>query len=369
MSASVYINCTEIGSETGDGVVGANELAALSEVSDVQLVLDAHKLRPDIYKQPYSPFLQDVFARGLIQKSGLSYNLCHIYGNPYGTTVDFLQHQGCRVVVTYLAHDSELSIKLHEELAGVGTYPFWHVKNRELGFWMLTEHVRLADRVITPSTYSKKVIMKEIGINEKKIVLVPHGTTIPRDNEIHPVPSGFVVGFLSQAGADKDLVSLIRAWSELGYNDAELIIAGAGTENLEPLVKHFAERGKFRLVGRVPKASDLYNACSVFVLPSANEAFGMTLIEAMAHRRAVITTSGCGASDAVTNGVDGFVVEPRNSHQLATKIAWMRDNMDEAKIMGQNAREKARQRYDWQLIREEYKKVYSDLLLGERKND
>lgn len=360
---AIYINCTELMEGFGDSVVGLNELQALKEVSDVKLVLDINKLRPEIYKQPYSVFLQDYFANALIKKSDFNYQLCQIYGNPYAITVENLQRQGCKVVCTYLAHDTKLSIEEHEKLASIGSYPFWHVQD-PFGFKLYTEHVRLADLVITPSTHSKNVIMKEIGIPESKIRLVPHGIHYPSDAEVKPLPDKFSVGFLSQAGCDKGLLYLIQAWAELGYEDVELVLAGSGTDGLEPLIKQIASKGRFRLLGRVPNVADVYNNCSVFVLPS-QEGFGIPLVEAMSYGRPVITTNTCGASDAVTDGINGFVVNYRDPHAIAEKIAFFRDCPEAARRMGANAGVKAKE-YSWDKIRERYVDVYREVL-GEGK--
>ena len=358
MTTSLYINCCEIGSTTGDGAVGAEELKALQEVSDVKLVLDINKLRPEIYKQPYSVFLQDYFANTLIKKSGLHFDLCSIYGNPYAITVENLKRQCTKVVVTHLCHDREISIAEHEKL--IGEYPFWHVKDN-FGFELYTKHVRLADIVVSPSSYNTKNIIKEVHVSEDKIVQIPHGCNYPDESKVKHLPEKFTVAFLSQSGVDKDIPTLLRAWSGLAYNDAELILAGSGTEKLEPLIKNIASNGRFRLLGRVPNAADVYNSCSVFILPSMNESFGIPLIEAMSFGRPVITTSGCGASDAATDGEDGYIVPPRDSHAIAMKIDYLKNNPRELKRLGENAREKAMQ-YDWHIIRAKYVDTYKKVL-------
>ena len=362
MTTSLYINCCKIGSKTGDGAVGAEELKALREVSDVKLILDINKLRPEIYKQPYSVFLQDYFANALIKKSGLHFDLCSIYGNPYAITVENLKRQGTKVVVTHECHNREISIAEHEKL--IGEYPFWHVKD-DFGYELCTGHVRLADIIVSASSYNTQNIISALHVSEDKIVKIPHGCDYPDESKIKKTPEKFTVAFLSQAGVDKDIPTLIKAWSELGYDDAELILAGQGTETLEEFVKTIASNGHFRLLGRVPDASNVYNSCSVFVLPSMNESFGIPLVEAMSFGRPVITTSGCGACDAVTEGEDGFVVSPRDYKAIATKIDWFKTHPDEIKRMGANAREKAKE-YGWNKIRERYKNIYSKLLGREK---
>lgn len=350
-------NCT-IGTETGDGVVSQHELQALKEVSELKIILDAEKLRK--YNPNNDVWLQDFFARAIIKNSSEKIDIAHFYGGPYSTTFEYLHRQGTKIAVTMPAHDRKLSIEEHEKWYGVGSFPFSHIKDDFL--WeAYTEHIKEADIIIAPSRHSKKNILRDVGVKKDKIMLVPHGVNLPRNEEIKPIPEHFTVVFLSQAGIDKGIPYLIQAWSELAYNDAELLLAGSGTESLEPLVKQLAANGQFRLLGRVPNVAEVYNACSAFILASTNEGFGVPLVEAMSYSRPVLTAAGCGASDAVTDGKDGFIVPIRNPKAIADKIQWFRDNPEEVQRMGANAHKKAEQ-YSWDKIREKYKKIYRKML-------
>jgi glycosyltransferase involved in cell wall biosynthesis len=61
-----------------------------------------------------------------------------------------------------------------------------------------------------------------------------------------------------------------------------------------------------------------YRQCDVFVLPTLSDGFAITQIEAMAHGLPVIATPSCG--DVVTEGVDGFLVPPREVKSLTAAI-------------------------------------------------
>jgi glycosyltransferase involved in cell wall biosynthesis len=55
----------------------------------------------------------------------------------------------------------------------------------------------------------------------------------------------------------------------------------------------------------------------VFVLPSYREGTPRTVLEAMATGRAIVTTDAPGCRETVTNGDNGFLVPPRDSHALS----------------------------------------------------
>lgn len=350
ISALYGSNCV-IGSETGDGNVCQHELNALKAVTNVRLVLDREKLSR--YNPQNDVWLQDLSALAWIKDSGIKFRLAHFYGGPYFATFEYLATQGTKLVVTMPAHKRKLSIEEHERW--YGTYPFIHVKDDSL-FQVYTRHVALAGVVIAPSTNSRQAIIEDMGVSSEKIVIVPHGCDVPQ--KVEPIPEKFQVLFLSQAGADKGIPYLVQAWGKLAYSDAELVFVGAGTDHLDGVIKALAVAGKFRLLGRVEDVNKVYSEASVLVLPSVNEGFGITALEAMAHGRPVIVAGGAGSHDVVRNGQDGFIVPIRDPEAIAEKIDWLKNNPDRLREMGKEARRTAR-KYSWDKIEKHYQEVYA----------
>jgi glycosyltransferase involved in cell wall biosynthesis len=209
-----------------------------------------------------------------------------------------------------------------------GVYPFHHVKDPYL--WSLhVRYMNLVDGIVCPSKMSKKVLESE-GV-ETPITVIPHGTDIP--DKVAPLPEEFTVGYLGVVGPDKGLTYLIKAWSQLDYDDAELVFAGAGTNQIKPAIQQLAGKGKFRLLGRVDNISDLFDMCSVYVQPSLNEGFGITALEAMAHGRPVIVSDGAGSADCVSAG-DGFIVPAGDPDSIAGEIDWFKTNQDRIAPIG-----------------------------------
>lgn len=348
---SVYITADTIGTETGGGVVTKNELLALKGIADEITVIERKDIDCNRWRQTDSPFLQDYMA--LQQIKDKHFDLAHFYSGCFSHTVRWLKEHETKVTYTVAAHDRKVSI---EEFGRLGLeYPFHHIKDDDL--WdIYVEGIRLADVVIAPSTKSADFLKSDVGC--KNVVVIPHGVNLPR--KVKPIAERFDCGYLGAVGPDKSLIDLIRAWALLSYSDSTLILAGSGTETLEPFIRQTTNNASFILLGRITSPSDLYNACSVYIQPSVTEAFGIEVLEAMAHGRPVIVSQGAGASDLVEDGVTGFVVPIRSPEAIAEKIDFFKKNPEKIPEMGQKARRKVRN-YTWDKIRERYAQLFSSL--------
>src|SRR6056297_3837425 len=145
----------------------------------------------------------------------------------------------------------------------------------------------------------------------------------------------------------KGFGTLIRAAA--GTDAVELIIAGDGEQRsqLERLVPLRAS-GRIRLVGGVDDATRnrLMAECDLFCLPSINraEAFGLSLVEAMAAGKAQLATrvAGSGMGWVVAEGRTGWLVAPGDVDALVGLLR--RVAQDRAVLEQTGAR--ARQSFD-----------------------
>lgn len=62
------------------------------------------------------------------------------------------------------------------------------------------------------------------------------------------------------------------------------------------------------------------NECDIFVLPSFDEGFGIVYLEAMSLKKPVIATVGEGISEIIQDGVNGFLVKPKNVESIIDKL-------------------------------------------------
>ena len=117
-------------------------------------------------------------------------------------------------------------------------------------------------------------------------------------------------------------------------------------------IKEYIDDGSIVYHGAQKDVADYYKACAVNVLPSYREGFSVTIMEAQAIGRAVITTDVNGCRDSVKGGYNGFLVEVKNSAALAEKMIWFIENPQEVENMGKNARLYAEENFDCEKINE-----------------
>lgn len=118
--------------------------------------------------------------------------------------------------------------------------------------------------------------------------------------------------------------------------------AGIGPDELAA----WQREGVVSYLGETREVRPFLAGASVFVLPTwYREGLPRTILEAMATGRAVITTDMPGCRDAVTQGVTGLLVPPRDAAALADAMLAMIEVPGTVVEMGRNARHAAEERF------------------------
>ena len=123
-------------------------------------------------------------------------------------------------------------------------------------------------------------------------------------------------------------------------------------------IKPYIEDGSVEFPGEVKDPVAFYDSSSVFVLPSFyREGLPRTILEAMSCGRAVITTDWPGCREAVTDGENGFLVEPKNAAQLAEKMTVLVEDREKLLAMCDAAYECCRSKYAVEIINAQMRAV------------
>jgi len=163
----------------------------------------------------------------------------------------------------------------------------------------------------------------------------------------------------------KGLSYLLTALKEVDY---VIVIAGAGPEELK-LKKQADELGLKNVIflGFVSELEKeiLYQLSKAVIFPSCErtEAYGITLVEAALHQRAMISTElKTGTSFINKNGETGVVVAPKNSEQLRAAMDKLYKNEELTRKMGLAAYQRYQKLLTSQLMAEAYVKLYSRVI-------
>jgi glycosyltransferase involved in cell wall biosynthesis len=103
--------------------------------------------------------------------------------------------------------------------------------------------------------------------------------------------------------------------------------------------------GAVRFLGEREDVPEILRACDVALVPSWDEPFGRSVVEAMAMGVAVVSTAVGGPAEIIRDGIDGVLVAPRQAHALAAAIAGLLDEPATRHALGRAARASAIERF------------------------
>ena len=137
------------------------------------------------------------------------------------------------------------------------------------------------------------------------------------------------------------------------HPEVEFRYLGAeGTVKLED-IKGYIEDGSLNYMGVVQDVKPYVEDCGVFVLPSYyREGLPMSIMEAEAIGRAILTTDNVGCRETIIDGYNGYLVKKNNAEDLAEKAIRLIENPELVKEMGKNSRKFAEENFDSKKINE-----------------
>jgi len=170
----------------------------------------------------------------------------------------------------------------------------------------------------------------------------------------HSIPNDHIVvlqvSYLIPEKGIEDLLQAARA--VVGRNDrAHFLIVGDGPcrGDYERIAEELGIAKNVSFLGVVndPLGEGLYAACDIVCQVSRwEEAFGLTIAEAMASERPVIATRVGGIPELVQDGETGYLVERGDCDALAERILRLAQDANLRESLGQTGRKVCRSEFD-----------------------
>jgi glycosyltransferase involved in cell wall biosynthesis len=179
------------------------------------------------------------------------------------------------------------------------------------------EGMERADRIITVSHFTKRVIVEKYGINPDKISVI--------HNAVYPIGESEkknIVLFLGRLTIQKGPEFFLRAAKKvLEQEDTRFVVAGSG-DMLPRLISQAIKLGianKVIFTGRLTEeeVKHLYRISNVYVMPSVSEPFGITALEAISAGTPTIVSKTAGVSEVFRNCLK---VDFWDTDEIANKI-------------------------------------------------
>lgn len=144
---------------------------------------------------------------------------------------------------------------------------------------------------------------------------------------------------------EKGFDMLIECWKLVHEKHPDWILKIYGIDNvkfLQPIIVKNELEHTIIPMESTPRIYDAYQESSIYVCSSRFEGFGMTLVESMSCGLPCVSFD-CphGPRNIITDGKNGYLVEPENIEALAERICQLIENEELRKEMGKEARKRA----------------------------
>ncbi len=223
---------------------------------------------------------------------------------------------------------------------------------------------READRIITISNKMKEELRKLYNVDESKIKVIYNCVDVKKFKRGREKDYILFVGrFSRRKGTD----ILVKAMKLVVKEIPEAKLKMIGTGEMLEYCKELAEKLKIsesiEFLGWVPDEElvEAYAHAQLVALPSTYEPFGLTVLEAMASGKPVITTNISGASEIITNWKNGVVVKVNDVKDLAHAIIKLLKDKKLRKRIGENAYRLAK-KYTWKKAANETIEVFKEVV-------
>jgi len=189
---------------------------------------------------------------------------------------------------------------------------------------------RLSDAVVVNSQYVRRILTREFDVPDGKIATCPNGLDLDLFCRCGPshraeLPAGrLIVGVVAALRREKSVETLVDAVARLDRREElHLVIVGEGPcgEALRDRARAAGLEPQCTFVPATATVAPWYRSLDVFVLPSLNESFSNSLMEAMACGCTVVASNVGGNPELVRDGENGLLFEPGDSADLAQRLS------------------------------------------------
>lgn len=238
---------------------------------------------------------------------------------------------------------------------------------------------RLSDRVLTVSQEVSRVCIEEEKISASKVAMIHNGVDLSSVDRAAVGTS--IRSSLNISAASPLIVTVANIRRVKGldvfiktaeivrarFKSAVFLIAGWPNEpeyfsELQAMIGHRGLHDNVRFLGEVENVFPLLKQSDVFCLLSRSEGFSNALLEAMACRLPSVATRVGGNPEAISDGMNGYLVPSDDPQAAADRVLRLLDSPALARDMGEHARRTIESNFTVEIMIDRLVQLYSEVL-------
>lgn len=294
-----------------------------------------------------------------------------------------------------IIHSFERTLYQDVYRAGDGCHREWLIQRKQIDPWYKRILIRLnplhivllsIERqifkdgnykvIIANSERGKREIMNHYGVPSERIKVIYNAVdpnryilnnpaearTRTRKSLAIPLTDRVLL-FVGSGFRRKGLRATMKALPELDSTIRLIVVGKDRVRSYRKLAGALGIEDRVHFTGPVVDTEQYYNASDLFVFPTIYEPFSNVCLEAMASGLPVVTSRINGASEAVTEGKNGFIVEnPVDAHEIAGKV---QEGLGLSRASLREFNSELLNKFSWKQHMEMLLNIYGDLM---RKN-
>lgn len=244
---------------------------------------------------------------------------------------------------------------------------------------ILEKNLSAATQIASTSFVMKKQTEKFVK-PELPIVVTPFGVDVNKFRRIKgnvyrdKIRIGMVKGLEEKYGprylieATALLIDQLKKNGHKSILDKlQLVMVGGGNQlnELEVLVNKLGISPFVTFTGVIPhdRVPEMLNSFDIYCAPSTlSESFGVAVIEASSCELPVIVSNVGGLPEIVKDGETGYIVEPKNSEEIADRLYELLLDEQKRRQLGKSGRKLVLSRYEWEDNVSKMEAVYDELV-------
>ena len=295
----------------------------------------------------------------VVQSHHLDLLHCH-YAIPHATSAwiarEMLQQQKKDVKVITTLHGTDITI--------VGQDPSFH---------QITKFsIEKSDRLTAVSEYLRRETYSAFGCTACDVGVI-HNFIDPDVYNRDKYPSvreqiansGPVLMHISNFRAVKRVRDVVRIFAKVNEQlPSRLMMVGDGPDRpeAEEEVRHLGLDDRVNFLGKIESVAPLLASADLFLLPSENESFGLSALEALASGVPVVGTDVGGVPEVVRNGETGILCRVGDVEAMAQAALLILGDKDRWQAMSELGITDARARFSLNQIVSQYEHLYTTSL-------
>lgn len=196
---------------------------------------------------------------------------------------------------------------------------------------------------------------KKVVSSHKALLVGGSGVTLD-EYAFTPLPEAISFIFVGRINTDKGILEYLEACKHVKKKYPYISFRLAGSFSKNPTfmsvekIQEYCTNAGVEYLGELADVRPWLRKTTVFVLPSYREGTPRAGLEALSTGRPIITTDVPGCREIIQDGVNGYLILPRNSESLSKAMIRMIEHPEILPKMGQESRKIAEKKFDVTLV-------------------